>query len=49
MGKFPIADAKLKKQLVCRKCKTKNKVGAERCRKCNYKFLRPKKTTVVKK
>ncbi|MCX8202434.1 MAG: 50S ribosomal protein L40e [Candidatus Micrarchaeota archaeon] len=49
MGKFPIADAKLKKQVVCRKCKTKNKAGVEKCRKCNYKFLRPKKTTVVKK
>jgi len=49
MGKFPVADAKLKKQLICRKCKTKNKVGATKCRKCHYKFLRPKKTTVVKK
>ena len=49
MGKFPVADAELKSPLMCRKCKTKNRVGAKRCRKCNYTFLRAKKTTIVKK
>ena len=49
MGKFPVADADLKSQLICRKCKTKNRVGATRCRKCHYAALRAKKTTIVKK
>jgi ribosomal protein L40E len=49
MGKFPVADAELKSQLLCRKCKTKNRVGATHCRKCHGTALRAKKTTIVKK
>jgi ribosomal protein L40E len=49
MGKFPVADAELKSQLICRKCKTKNRTGATRCRKCHHSALRAKKTVIVKK
>lgn len=43
MGKFPIADAALSKIVVCKKCKTRNKIGAKKCRKCGYSELRPKR------
>ncbi len=46
MGKFPEADAQLSKIWVCRKCKSRNKKGAEKCRKCGSKDLRPKKKDV---
>ena len=49
MGKFPIADAKLRAISICKKCKARNKTGVEKCRKCGYKFLRVKKTEIVKK
>jgi ribosomal protein L40E len=42
MGKFPLADEALTRVSICRKCKTRNKVGAERCRKCGSVYLRPK-------
>jgi large subunit ribosomal protein L40e len=42
MGKFPIADAELAKIMICKKCKSRNRVGATKCRKCGYKDLRPK-------
>ncbi len=43
MGKFPEADAFIAKIVICRKCKSRNKLGVEHCRKCGYKYLRPKK------
>lgn len=46
MGKFPEADAQIMKIVICRKCKTRNKKGAEKCRKCGSKFLRPKKREI---
>jgi len=49
MGKFPLADFYLAKIWICRKCKARNKAGAEKCRKCGYSALRPKKKDVVKK
>ena len=42
MGKFPIADEQLARMVVCRKCKARNKAGAERCRRCGSIYLRPK-------
>ncbi len=50
MGKFAVADAALSKIWVCKKCKARNKAGAEKCRKCGSSYLRPKrKDTRVKK
>ncbi len=50
MGKFPIADAELSKVWICKRCKARNKAGAEKCRKCGYRALRPKnKETKQKK
>ncbi len=43
MGKFPVADKALSLVWVCRKCKARNARGAERCRKCGYLTLRPKR------
>ncbi|MCD6549773.1 50S ribosomal protein L40e [Candidatus Micrarchaeota archaeon] len=43
MGKFPEADHELAEIWICRKCKARNKRGAKRCRKCGYKYLRPKR------
>jgi ribosomal protein L40E len=42
MGKFPLADEALTRVVICRKCKTRNKVGREKCRKCGSHYLRPK-------
>jgi large subunit ribosomal protein L40e len=49
MGKFPLADLSLAKIWICRKCKSRNKAGTKKCRKCGYSALRPKKKDVVKK
>ena len=50
MGKFPIADAEISKIWICKKCKSRNKAGAEKCRKCGYRSLRPKRKDIkVKK
>jgi ribosomal protein L40E len=46
MGKFPEADAVLASIAVCRKCKTRNKRGVDKCRKCGSKFLRPKRKEI---
>lgn len=46
MGKFPEADAVLAKISVCLKCKTRNKRGMDKCRKCGSKFLRPKRREI---
>jgi len=42
MGKFPEADAKIASILICRRCKTRNKRGSKKCRKCGSEYLRPK-------
>ena len=47
MGRFPIADSVLLNVYICRRCKARNKPGAEKCRKCGYPFLRPKKKEVA--
>ncbi|MDE1811066.1 MAG: 50S ribosomal protein L40e [Candidatus Micrarchaeota archaeon] len=50
MGKFPIADAELAKIMICKRCKARNRKGAEKCRKCGYGALRPKRKDIkVKK
>ena len=50
MGKFAIADEQLARIVVCRKCKTRNKIGRETCRKCGSVYLRPKSREIkVKK
>jgi len=49
MGKFPIADAVLAKVAICKKCKARNKAGAEKCRKCGYTALRPKRKDIRSK
>ncbi len=46
MGKFPEADAMIAGTSICRRCKTRNKKGAEKCRKCGSKYLRPKKKEI---
>ncbi|MDE1856994.1 MAG: 50S ribosomal protein L40e [Candidatus Micrarchaeota archaeon] len=43
MGKFALADAEISKIWICRRCKARNKAGSEKCRKCGYAYLRPKK------
>lgn len=42
MGKFPLADEALTSVWVCRRCKTRNKTGREKCRKCGSVYLRAK-------
>ncbi len=50
MGKFPLADAELSKISICKRCKARNHAGAEKCRKCGYTYLRPKRKDIrVKK
>jgi ribosomal protein L40E len=46
MGKFPEADAVLSSIVICKKCKTRNKKGVEKCRKCGSRFLRPKRREI---
>ncbi len=43
MAKFPVAEHYLFSVLICKKCKARNPKGAEKCRKCHYPNLRPKK------
>lgn len=43
MGKFALADAEIAKIWICRRCKARNKSGSEKCRRCGYGYLRPKK------
>ena len=49
MGKFPIADAELSKIWICKSCKARNRSGAEKCRKCGYRYLRPKRKDIKAK
>lgn len=46
MGKFPIADEELSRVWICKRCKARNKAGAELCRKCGSPYLRPKRKEV---
>lgn len=46
MGKFAEADQEITKIVVCRKCKTRNKKGVAKCRKCGSPFLRPKRKDI---
>ncbi|MGC8478746.1 MAG: 50S ribosomal protein L40e [Candidatus Micrarchaeia archaeon] len=43
MGKSPLADAEISKIWICKKCKARNKAGSEKCRKCGYRYLRPRR------
>ena len=49
MGKFPEADKELNDTWVCLKCKTRNKKGVKRCRKCGSKYLRRKSREIKAK
>ena len=49
MGKFPIADAEISKTAICKKCKSRNRAGALKCRKCGYTYLRPKRKEIKSK
>ena len=50
MGKFAEADAVISKISICRKCKTRNKNTAKKCRKCGSIYMRPKRKDIrVKK
>lgn len=50
MAKFALAEAEFSKIRICLRCKARNKTGSEKCRKCGYHALRPKrKSKRVKK
>jgi len=50
MGKFPLADEAITKIWICRKCKSRNRAGIAKCRKCGSVYMRPKhKDLKVKK
>ena len=50
MGKFAEADAVISNIFICRKCKSRNKRNAEKCRKCGSIWMRPKRKDIrVKK
>lgn len=42
MARFPEAEARLFHKKVCMQCNARNAWRAQRCRRCNYKGLRPK-------
>ncbi|ATZ61029.2 MAG: 50S ribosomal protein L40e [Methanosarcinales archaeon Met12] len=42
MARFPEAEKKLLNVKICMKCKARNSVRADRCRKCGYTGLRMK-------
>jgi len=46
MGKFFEADREIMSIWICRKCKSRNKAGAVKCRKCGSSYLRPKKKEI---
>ncbi len=46
MGKFAEADAIISNIFICKKCKSRNKRGAKHCRKCGYKWMRPKRKDI---
>jgi ribosomal protein L40E len=49
MGKFAEADAEISKTMICRRCKTRNKKGILKCRKCGSPYLRPKNKEIKAK
>lgn len=49
MGKFTEADAEIAKTRVCRRCKSRNKMGVAKCRKCGSRYLRPKNKEIKAK
>jgi len=49
MGKFPIADAEISKIWICKKCKSRNRAFADKCRKCGSRYLRPKRKALKAK
>lgn len=46
MGKFPEADRVIAGTAICLKCKTRNKKGMKKCRKCGSMDLRPKRKEI---
>ena len=44
MAKFEEASERLLQKQICMRCNARNPKGAEKCRKCGYKKLRPKAT-----
>ena len=42
MAKFEQASERLLNKQICMRCNARNPAGAEKCRKCGYKRLRPK-------
>ncbi len=42
MARFPEAEARLLDKLICMRCNARNPIGAEKCRRCGSKRLRPK-------
>ncbi len=49
MGKFPLADAAIAQIAICKRCKARNRIHAEKCRKCGYDQLRPKNKEIKAK
>ncbi len=43
MARFPEAEARLFRFMICKKCKAKNPPRAEKCWKCGSRHLRPKR------
>ncbi len=46
MGKFFEADREIMNIWICRRCKSRNKAGTVKCRKCGSPYLRPKKKEI---
>lgn len=42
MARFEVAESRLFNVKICRRCKARNPVRSLKCRKCGYKWLRPK-------
>jgi len=42
MATFDAAEDRILDKQICMRCNARNPPGAERCRKCGYKNLRPK-------
>jgi large subunit ribosomal protein L40e len=42
MASFEKAEARILNKMICMRCNARNPNGADRCRKCGYKKLRPK-------
>ncbi|MEM0149507.1 MAG: 50S ribosomal protein L40e [Candidatus Micrarchaeaceae archaeon] len=49
MARFPVVDAELSRIWICKRCKARNNAGSTKCRKCGYKYLRPKNKESKKK